>query len=240
MNSVDLEMFAPTQTIDDVRTLASFGFKVKEIDIGFPSPKTEYITVPHSSTVLDFTAMFGRPAFGMRTIKATMLYIGTWADWHTAINAFAKYAQGVLLNIVDTSDDAFYYVGRCNSVPTHDSYYMAPIEITWDCLPFKYAVQGTADPWLWDPFNFLTGIAVDTGSITVSGSGTMIMPDSPQPVTPHVTTDADMTIEYNGQTFKTGIITDQTIAGFVVDTEQHTATITGTGTIKIDYRRASL
>lgn len=240
-NDVDLYLYTPTQTIDEKKSVATdFGFKIKDIQIGFPEPKTKYIGVPHSSSVIDFTQIYGTPNFGMRPLKASLIYMGDWSSWHTAISTFAAYAQGTLLRIIVHPDDAFFYIGRCNSVPTHDSYYMAPIELTWDCLPFKFAVHGTADPWLWDPFNFLTGIAVDSASTIVSGTGTVTLPGSPQPVTPLVTTTADFTITYNGVDYQTGIISGQAVPNFVIGTEEATATLTGTGTITIDYRRASL
>lgn len=238
---VDIWLYPFGQHIDVKKSIEQdFGFHIQQITIGFPKPKTVYIDVPHSSSVLDFTQIYGMPNFGMRTIKVKMLYMGDWSSWHTAISALATYIQGTKLNIVVHPDDAFFYTGRCNSVPTHDSYYMAPVELTWDCLPFKFAVQGTSDPWLWDPFNFLTGIALDSGTYIVTGSTTVTLPGSPQPVTPLVTTTADFTITYNGTAYQTGIITSQPIPNFVIGTTEQTATLAGTGNITIDYRRASL
>ena len=124
--------------------------------------------------------------------------------------------------------------------PTHDSYYMAPIKIEWECLPFKVSVRNMSSPWLWDPFSFETGIAEDYGSIQVSGSGTYYLIGSPQASTPLVTTSAPMSFTYNGTSFSVGTITSQEVPGFEIQSTDLPIVITGTGVISISYTRNSL
>ena len=50
--------------------------------------------------------------------------------------------------------------------------------------PYKYDVLSSADPWLWDPFNFETGVIIQQDAKVISGSGSIEIPHGHMPTCP--------------------------------------------------------
>ena len=68
-SEVDLLLYPAGSAFSTAKSIQNdFGLNIKSITYGFPEPKTNYIPVPHSSLVYDYTNIYGATTFGMRTI----------------------------------------------------------------------------------------------------------------------------------------------------------------------------
>ena len=105
-----------------------------------------------------------------------------------------------------------------------------------DAEPYKYETDDAMAQgrWLWDTFNFRTGIAQDT-EYTVSGTQTITLINRGMVVNPTFTASASMTVRFKGGTYTipSGTTTNYNI---LLDAGENTLTVTGTGTLKITYR----
>jgi hypothetical protein len=219
-SEVDLLLYPDGSAFSTAKSIQNdFGLNIKSITYGFPEPKTNYIPVPHSSLVYDYTNIYGATTFGMRTITAELMFMGDWPAWHTAVDALRDYINGVDMCIVDKSDADWFYQGRAKMEPTHDSYYMAPIKIEWKCLPFKMSVEQTV--------------------ITVPSAGSIVLPGSPQPVHPVITSADGAVLNYYGRLIVLPAGTNGVVGNIVIESDDAPAQSTS-GTATFTYRKASL
>ena len=118
----------------------------------------------------------------------------------------------------------------------------------WDIFisdPYKYNVADSTEDWLWDSFDFETGIIDEGTEITVRTGETKthtIVPDQ-MPFVPtiyvSVLGSAGLKMTANGETY-TLMKGKNRFADITVNTEDVVLSFTGTGTLTIRYRRGSL
>ena len=111
--------------------------------------------------------------------------------------------------------------------------------------PYKYNVADSTEDWLWDSFDFETGIIDEGTEITVKAGERKtytIVPDQ-MPFVPtiyvSVLGSAGLKMTANGETY-TLMKGKNRFADITVNTEDVVLRFTGTGTLTIRYRRGSL
>lgn len=114
------------------------------------------------------------------------------------------------------------------------------ITIDYDVFPYKKETGAALDQWLWDPFNFKTGIIRVYKNIQVDGTKVVRVVGSTMPTNITITASATgMTVTFQGVTYELpkGSFMDQDIV--IVDGINE-LTFTGSGIISIDLAGGKL
>lgn len=211
--------------------------------IGEPEQETFYVDVPGADGFLDYSeALTGRPIFKSRSIEAVLGGNRTREEWSNFISKLRVLLEGKLCHVTFDDMPGYYWEGRIHigqldrkgrvgsftlSIPKAD--------------PYGYAQKTNNDEWEWDPFDFEYGV-IDPIDITVSNSSRSVMVDgrgAPFPVFVEVSSIGSvLKMSCNGETYQL----TQGINRFhdLLITENTSLTFTGTGTLKVTYRRRIL
>ena len=138
-------------------------------------------------------------------------------------------------------DKKKFYVGMVTVHDSNDSLYRFTNQETTPkgtAEPFKYDLQSSSEPWLWDSFNFHTGvirtlkdIAINSTNRTVKILGAGI--DTP-PV--FIVTQADnLKLTHGGRTYTLKVGRNR-FPAVRVGKEDITLTFSGTGKLTVEYR----
>jgi phage-related protein len=199
-----------------------WGLILSEKEIGSPKPKTKYVEVEGSDSVLDYTEYFGDVKYENRTLSFVFAKANIIPDGFLALFSVVQDAlQGKKMQIILDDDPSHYYLGRVSINEWKSNKNIGEIVIECDCEPYKYKVAET----------------VVTKAVT--GSSTITLNNSRKKVVPKITTSAQMTISFNGYTgtFSAGTFT---IPELELVEGANTVTVTGTGNISFVYREGRL
>lgn len=137
--------------------------------VAAPSVKTSYVSLPGGDGSLDLTEVLsGRPTYGRRSGSWEFVVMNDYGDWADRYSEIMAYLQGRIYNAVLDDDPDYYYRGRFSVNEWRSEPYYSRIVIDYNLDTYKRSVEGYE--WLWDPFNFETGIIHDYRKITVSGT----------------------------------------------------------------------
>jgi hypothetical protein len=226
---------------------------------------TYTIEVPGTNGVLDLSeVLLGFPTYGTRTgnWKFNIADDKTTYTWDRLYEAMAAYLHGRTRTCILTDDPAYYYTGRYTVEQIKPGKNFSTISIKYTLDPFKWMTWTTCGDWLWDPFDFIYGEITksDFSNINVAaGSQNLKSWTQAQigmaPVTPTITVassdgESGMTIAIDnrgtGKGVKTfslqnGVNYNPQIMLSCPDADDVTLmTITGEGTISIDFRPGRL
>lgn len=209
-----------------------------------PMLKSKYIDIPGLNGVLDISELFpGRPVFASRKGSLEFIVPPDHLSWEMAYSNIQLSLHGKLLRAVLEDDPEYFYEGRFAIKDWAPGKNFSTITIDYNVFPYKKAVVGSMEQWLWDPFNFETGVIPDylTVDMVVSGVDSLSVEliGSPQIVVPKFTASAPLSVKYNAVSYSlpTGVSYVPEIA---LGPGTHTLLFSGTGTITIDYRGGSL
>jgi hypothetical protein len=131
-----------------------------------PTVKTKTIEIPGGNGVLDLSeALTGYPVYNNRTGSLKFIVVddnfepvSTHTEWYNAYSAIMDYLHGQKLKAILEDDKEYYYEGRFAANNWDFSKNYSTIEIEYDVSPYKLSVLSSTDDWLWNPFNFETGV----------------------------------------------------------------------------------
>lgn len=159
------------------------------------------------------------------------------------MSAFLNAYHGQTVKVTPDDDLGYYYYGRAqvqgdvNVVARIGKFTMIV-----DVQPYKYDVQTSIEDWLWDPFNFETGvirelkdiqITADSKTVEILGSGLDVVPIFA------VTASNDLTLSYGGKSYPLPVGNTRLPEVRLGGTTK-TLTFAGTGALSIDFRGRSL
>jgi len=199
-----------------------WGLILSEKEIQSPEPKTNYIEVEGSDSVLDYTEYFGDIKYKNRLLSFKFTKMNVIPDGFLALYSLVQDTiHGRKMQIILDDDPAYYYLGRVKINEWKSSKKIGEIVIEVDAEPYKYKLEET----------------VVTKAVT--GSATITLNNSRKKVVPLITTNAEMTIAFNGYsgTFSAGTFT---IPELELVEGNNTVTVSGTGNISFVYREGRL
>lgn len=213
--------------------------------IGEPEMETTYIQIPGRNGLIDASeAITGRRVFKKRPLAFELGGKNPRLNWDGIISKMRNEIHGRVCRITLDNDRAYYWRGRVFledfdrfrelgtftlSVPNAD--------------PYKYSLTTSAEPWLWDPFNFETGIITYIGAVTVSGTETITIPAGYMPTAPEIVVSdlsGTLTLDYGGQTYTLTTGTNKIPSILVGGSADVELTFTGDAKVQIVYRSGSL
>ena len=144
------------------------------------------------------------------------------------------YLHGKVMEVVLDDDPRFYYKGMVsvNSFKTEKKIGYLVIDV--DAEPYKYELNFNGSDWLWDPFDFETGI-IKLSSIDVSGTKTVDLLNRAMITSPAFTTTKPMKVKFNNITYNLPAGRTK-----VYDIRLHEGsnlvTFIGNGSVQIEYK----
>lgn len=195
------------------------------VDVQPAKPKTNFIDIPGADGSKDLSELpAGRVVFETREITWTFkLYPGD--HWATKYMQVSNALNGRACHITLHDDPDWYYVGRL-TVDKHavDSI-LHTITVVAVCQPYK----------LWQTE------LVATESLTTTYK-TLLLTNDRMPVVPTITVSAATTVEWKGDTFSLSAGTHKVLDIELAEGANYlkAKTVSGTGTIKVSYRKGAL
>ena len=199
-----------------------------------PSVKTNLIEIPGGDGALDLTtALAGRPLYKNRTGSLEFYVDNDFRDWTVLYSEIMVYLHGQKMRAVLEDDPSYYYEGRFAINAWKSNKERSSLVIDYDVNPYKKDILGTDEKWIWDTFNFETGVIRYYKDLPVSGSLSVTVIVDMMPVSPTITTSAaGMTVSFSGETYNLSKGVNH-IPEIVLPQGSNVLTFTGSGTITI-------
>lgn len=193
-------------TINGKHTLRDYGLSISNTNIvAEPTPKTNYVDIPGSSYRLDLLeALTGRVEYNSRTLTFSLGGFMGADKWSAFYRDLLNTYQGKEVKVVLDQEPEYYYQGRATLSDFTRSQQLGTFTLTVDADAYKYDITSSDEDWLWDSFNFETGIIREYTEIAVSGSTSKFIDGSEIPVVPvfyvsDLSTDSSAYISYSGK-----------------------------------------
>lgn len=205
-----------------------------------PDVVTNYVDVPGLDGQLDLSEVLtGRVGYQTRDFSAEFLVIAARTRWDTLYSEILDTLHGQRVKIILDEDPGYYYMGRVTVNTLKSDRKTATISIKAVCDPYKLEIAGSLDDWLWDTFNFETGIIRDYKALTVDGTLTLTIPGTRRPCVPTITVSDAMTATFGGKEYAMTAGSNR-ISDITITQGDNVLTFTGDGTVSIDYRGGRL
>lgn len=136
-----------------------------------PTVKTNYIEIPGGDGILDLTeALTGRPTYNNRTGSWNFYVQNGFKGWTALYSEIMGYLHGREMKAVLEDDPVYCYEGRFSVNAWRSDPQRSTIVIDYNVAPYKKYVYGGDQEWLWDTFNFETGVIRYYKNLPVNGS----------------------------------------------------------------------
>ena len=228
-------------------TLDDWGLYVTNTDyIKEPKQVKNMITIPGRDGYLDLSeSVAGRVVYSSREINIQLKGIRRKETWDSAMSIFRNKINGRICRFIFDKDKSWFWRGRVDISDFSSVLKIGTLNISMpEAEPYKYSITTSAEPWLWDPFNFETDMITTIGEITVSNSKTVTIPAGNMYVSPEFVC---RNITSSPFTVSDGTTSINLVAGKNRDPrikvggdEEVTLTFTGSGKVSIVYRGGSL
>ena len=135
-----------------------------------PAVKTVYVDIPGADGAVDLsTALTGAVVYENRTGSFEFRVVPK-EDWACVYSEIADYLHGQKMKIILDDDPCYYYYGRpqVSKWKSDENASLVTIDVTAD--PYKYELYSSTEDWVWDTFNFETGIMREYRDLAVNGA----------------------------------------------------------------------
>lgn len=199
-----------------------------------PTVKSNYVDIPGGDGSLDLsTALSGRPLYTNRTGSWSFHVENGFMEWSSLYSDIMAYLQGQKMQAVLEDDPSFYYEGRFSVNQWKSNPQRSLITIDYNVGPYKkYILSGKN--WLWDPFNFETGVIRYYKNLIVDGSlKVIVMGDVMDTIPVIVSSVSGMKVSFGGTSYTLNKGANQ-INQIVIQNGENEFRFTGNGTVSIE------
>ena len=228
-------------------TLKDWGMAVGNNNyIGDPEQETNYVDIPGSSTFLDLSeALTGAPVYKSRPISVELGGKRQRMEWDKVISDLRNKVHGRECKIIFDNDINHYWKGRVYIEGFDRARELGTLKLNIPkAEPYKYDVQSSSEPWLWDTFSFIDGVIRTIEKQIVDGEVSITIPKGNMITSPVFIASNIASSEFK---VSDGANTYTLINGRnrfpkikVCGETEVTLTFRGTGEVVIDYRGGSL
>ena len=167
-----------------------------------PPVKTSFVEIPGGDGILDLTtAMTGKPMYSNRTGSWEFYVENGFKGWTVLYSEIMMYLHGQKLLAILDDDQAYYYEGRFSVNQWRSDPAQSLIVIDYNVYPYKKYVIND-DKWLWDTFNFETGIIRFYKNLVVVETLTIDVIGDVMDTVPTIVVTNDMSVTYEGATYR--------------------------------------
>ena len=177
-----------------------------------PQAKTHMIQIPGSDNVIDLTeTLASRPVYGNRSGSWEFLVINSgqveygssYDEWYERYTTIMQYLHGREYDAILDDDPYYYYRGRFSVDSWNSAKGNSILTINYTVEPYKRDLYGSETRWLWDPFNFETGVIRSYKNLLVRDSLTVVYVAEVVTSVPVITCSASgMTVRHNTTTYR--------------------------------------
>lgn len=162
-------------------TLEDWSLIWRSVDIEDAQARRYAVTIPGRDGVLDLSEALGGVYYENRNIALSFACVNyTTERFHLLAATIRNALDGKMCRVVLSDDSGYFWRGRPQVTAEWGGLNHTVIRISVDAEPFKYNSVSSYDPWLWDPFNFVTGVITQTSDIELSGGvETVTLPKDP-------------------------------------------------------------
>lgn len=210
-----------------------------------PAPKTNYVDIPGSNNSIDLTeSLTGNVKYNPREGSFEFLVdTSQWNSWIEAYTTIMNYLHGRRMDLILDDEPNYYYSGRFTVNEWKSAKDGSSITIDYVLDAFKYELSSSIDDWLWDPFNFETGIARDYSNITVNRFLSIDVGGSDMPVVPTFIVSSitdSLIVNWKGTDYmlKTGVVHVPQIV--ISNNDENRLIFKGNGTLSIAFKGGKL
>lgn len=214
--------------------------------IGDPEMETTYIQIPGRDGLIDASEVVsGRRIYTKRELAFELGGIRNKLNWDGIISSLRNEIHGRVCRLTIDNDEAYYWRGRV-FIQGFDRFRdLGTFTLAVPMAdPYKYDVTSSVEPWLWDPFNFETGVITQTGSETIVGSGSVEIPHGHMLTCPEIIVSdklsTSFTVEFEGTTYELSQGTNKIPSIMVGGDQVAVLNFTGSATVQVAYRGGSL
>lgn len=206
-----------------------------------PAVKTNLIEIPGGDGVIDHsTALAGRPTYKNRTGSWTFYVQNGFKDWSVLYSEIMVYLHGQRMRAILEDDPGYFYEGLFTVNQWKSDQYWSQIVIDYDVGPYKKTVGTFDSDWLWDTFNFETGVIRNYKNLRVDNTLTVVVDCDVMQVTPTIIcSDYGIKVAYN-ETVYTLARGANVLKGLVLSQGENTLVFTGKGVITIEIQGGRL
>ena len=169
---------------DGILSFDDWGVFLTSFFVGDAEPKENYIDIPFGDGSLDLTeAIAGEVMYSNREFEAVFTMKPPRSAWPDFLRIARAYLNGKKRTIRIAEEPDYYLIGRCKT----------SFEI--DGVLGRFTVSATCEPW-----KLKNAPTVQNVAIGASGSATIYLSNSRKRVIPTITTSAEVSIAFGGQT----------------------------------------
>jgi predicted phage tail component-like protein len=220
---------------NDKHSFKDFGLVLSSKVITPPEPQLNLVQVPFRDGSIDLQ-LTDDVKYKDRTINLTFSLME--GVFNLKVSELQNYLHGERMKIIFDDDASFYYIGRVNVTTTTYEKRIGTINIQCIVEPYKYDIN-IGDDWLWDSFDFESGIINQT-LINVDEEINIEIYSRRKRTVPTFTADADMLVSFNGIDKQLYAGIPKKIYEFIFTEGLNILFIIGNGTVKIDFEGGSL
>lgn len=228
--------------IGDKHTLRDWNLGWTAVNIGFPEAKTYEQDIPGADGALDLTEAMtaGDVKYKKRALSMEFeLEDKDFYNWSILVSAIANYLAGKRMKIIFDNDPYFYYIGRLSIDAEKTEKSESKLVLSGEVDPYKYELYSSLEDWVWDTFNFETGIIREYKDIEVEGLYELNIPGLRKRIVPVIECSEPMHVSYQGVTYSLPRGKSK-VFGIWIGAGDNILTFTGTGRVSVDYRGGSL
>ena len=237
--------FINVNTGESRHSYRDFGLFPSEVNMPDPPGiQTQFIEVPGMDGTLDVTeALDGTIHYDDRDYSQKYIDIIGRNGMHTRYSALQNFLHGKRMRMILDDDPDWYYEGRFTIGDPSPVNFKNTVKIQAVLRPFKYAINSTVDDWLWDPFNFDSGIIREYNNIEIEQTRDVTVIGSEMPIVPIITVNSEngdgIDLIYEGNRYhlsdgKNRIVT------MVITAHEYIFHFEGIGVVSIEFREGSL
>lgn len=223
----------------DKKSYDDWGLLLERMKISFPDAKTKPVDLPGADGVLDLTEINGPVKYETRKVEFSFSCIAGYGEWHSLASQIASAVHGRRLKVMLDTDPGYYYIGRFELETEKTDDVLAGVTITGTVDPYKYDIEDGTEAWLWDPFNFRTGIIRNYGNVAIVGTGSITVIGRDKYAEPVITCSAPMSLSCGGISVDLPAGTTK-VYELQLGPGSHELVFKGTGTVTVSYRGGML
>lgn len=199
-----------------------------------PDVKSNYVEIPGGDGILDLTsALAGRPTYKNRIGSFNFYVENGFLDWTILFSEIMAYLHGQKMRAILEDDPEYYYEGRFEVDKWNSDKSRSLIVLSYDVDPYKYKIDTSTKDWLWDPFNFETGVIRYYKDLPVKGTLEIAVIGDVMPSCPIIiTSTSGMSVEFKGTRYSLNK-GKNVVQNIILQHGENLMTFYGNGTVTI-------
>lgn len=215
--------------------------KAGKIEFATPEMKYESVEIAGSDNALDMSEVLtGYPLYESRRGSLNFRFFDNGVPVRSRFDQLKNFLHGKKVIVINEDQPEYYYEGRMmvgDFKPKQGNW--GDVEISYILNAYKLELTSSSEDWLWDTFNFETGVIREYKDIEVISHKVVTVIGSRKPTVPRITVSSAMTLVYDNTVYElsTG---RNVIPQIVLMDEGYEFNFYGIGTVTIDMTAGSL